>query len=114
MQIKSCYVKPFQSQDISEKVLNTCGIETQSIRFDSRRGKWSMVFFVTGTTGDNLTQNLAIIGLFEHDTVRDMTDYVLAYFDWYSGDNVWKEIEGTYDDIWTAMYDASIIENIYE
>lgn len=114
MTIESCYVKPFDHQDISEKVLNACGIETQSIRFDSREGKWSLVFLVTGTTGDNLTQSLVMLALFEHDTYRDMTDYVLAYFDWYSGDNNWKEIDGTYDDIWTALYDAAIIESIYD
>lgn len=114
MTIQARYVSLFQHQDISQVSLNTAGIETQSISFSSRRGKWSMIDLVTGTTGDNITQSLVIMALFEHDTLGDLTDYVLAFFDWYSGDNNWKEIEGTFDDILTSMYDASIIENIYE
>lgn len=110
MQIKTRYVQLFPHQDISEKVLNTCGIETQSIRFSDRRGKWSLIHLVTGTTGDNLTHNLVILALFEHDTLGDLTDYILAYFDWYSGDNCWKEIEGTCDDILTALIDNEIVE----
>lgn len=110
MQIQTCYVKLFDSQSISGHVLNSCGIETQSIRFASRRGKWSLIDIVTGTTGDELTHSMVLLALFEHDTLGDMTDYVLAYFDWYSGDNVWKGIEGTYDDLLTALIDNEIVE----
>lgn len=114
MKIKTRYVNIFDHQDIQEKVLNTCGIETQSISFTTRKGKWSMIDMLTGTTGDNITQSIVLFGLFEHDALGDLTDLVLAYFDWYSGDNVWKEIDGTYDDIYTALYDADMIEFIYQ
>ena len=110
MGIKSHYLKLQGSQDISEQVLNDCGIETRSIRFASRYGKWSMIDIVTAVTGDEVTISLAIFALFENVVLGDLTDYILAYFDWYSGDNCWKEIEGTYDDIRTALIDNEIVE----
>jgi len=112
MTIKTRYVNVFDEQRISEEVLNTVGIKTKSIRFSTRKGRWSMIDIVTGTTGDNLTQSIVLFGLFEHDSLGDITDLVLAYFDWYSGDNVWKEIDGTFDDVYTALYDAGMIEYI--
>lgn len=108
--ITTQHINLFKHQDITEKVLNSAGIATQSIRFNTRRGKWSLITLLTGTTGDQLTQSMAMFGLFEHDTLGDMTDFVVAYFDWYSSENIWRELDGTYDDLKTALFDLDIVE----
>lgn len=113
MQIESRYVKLFNEQKITSSQLNELGISTDSIRFDGRTDTWSLCFMVTGVTGDELTQSLAIFALFENDYWGDMAGAVLAYFDYYSGDNVWKEIGTTYDDIFTALYDEGIVETVF-
>lgn len=110
MSPKTRYVKLFDDQDIDVNMLNAISIKTDSICFDDRSETWSAIDVVTGITGDELTQSLAIFALFENDYWGDETDYILAYFDWYSGDITWKEIDGTYDDIITALIENEIVE----
>ena len=109
--MKTNHIKLYAEQNITEATLNSIGIATQSIRIDGRTGKWSMIATLCGDTiPTGSDERLAIFGLFEHDTYGDMTEYSICFFDWYSGDNDWKEIDGTYDDIFTALRDFDVIE----
>lgn len=109
--MKTHYIKLFAEQTLTENVFNYGGIVTQSIRIAGRAGKWSMISTICGKTNNmNGAVCIAIFGLFEHDTLGDATDYAVCYFDWYSGDNNWKEIDGTYDDLFTALRDFDVIE----
>ena len=115
--VKSAHLRyPIFSDD--KAILTVNGIQTDAVRFSTRYGKWSVIDFCTiisesvENRGDWMkhTDYCCIIALFEHDTLGDMTDYVLAYYDVFSGDNCWKEIDGTYDDIRTALIDNEIVE----
>lgn len=111
--VKSEYLKyPIFSNDT--RVLNELGVKTDSVKFSARYGKWSMIEYCTIISEfencDVCMNYCCVIGLFEHDTYGDMTDHVLAYYDVFSGDNCWKEIDGTYDDIRTALIDNEIVE----
>lgn len=104
------YFSVYENQTITEKDVNTIGIKTDGIHFEGRYGKWHMVDILTCHTQEGDRDTMAIFGLFEHDYWGDATDYVLAWFDWFSNDCNWKEIGGTYDDIQTSLIDWDIIE----
>lgn len=84
-------------------------IPCDSLRFTERTGKWSAIDVVTAQSRTENTVCIAIFALFENDYWGDETDYIVAYYDYYSGDNNWKEIDGTFDDLKTALFDIDII-----
>lgn len=78
--IKSAYLRrPVISND--NRILNDIGINTDSVQFSTRYGKWSIIDFcsVISQTTDSIRDwlkyesYLCIIALFEHDTLGDMT-----------------------------------------
>ncbi len=99
----------FTKAQLTEQSLNDAGFQTQGIIFSGRTDTWSLIDGVTATNGNNVYTFLGIFGLFENDYWGDEAEHILAYFDYYSGDNTWKEIDGTYDDIITALVDNEII-----
>lgn len=99
----------FPKKLLTEKNLVDAGIKTQGVTFSGRTETWSLIDIVTAINAPASITWLGIFGLFENDYWGDETDFILAYFDYYSGDNTWKEIDGTYDDIITALVDNEII-----
>lgn len=109
--MESHYIKLCDEQHVTENTLNGVGIETQSILIAGRIGRWPMVSTICGETNDmNGGAYIAIFGLFEHNILGDETDYAVCYFDWYSGSNKWIEIDGTHDDLITALSDFGITD----
>lgn len=115
--VESAYLKhPIFSED--ETHLYEAGFPTENVRFSTRYDLWSVIDFCTIISEVEENRNgwikrtdySCIIALFENQTFGDMTDYVLAYYDVFSGDNVWKEIDGTYDDIRQALIDNGIVQ----
>ena len=108
--IRSHYAKLYKYQTINGETYSMMGIETNSIKFDTRIGRWSAIDFRTGYFHNGNNACIALFALFENDYYGDMTDYVLAYYDCYSTDERWREIEGTFDDIETALIDNECID----
>ena len=115
--IESAYLKhPIFYED--ESHLYYFGIPTENVRFSTRADLWIVIDFCTiiSESTENReewvkdTDYCCIIGLFENQTFGDMTVYVLAYYDVFSGDNNWKEIAGTFDGIRLALIDNGIME----
>ena len=116
--MKTEYIKLYDKQTVTLDNLREMDISIDSIRIDGRIGKWSAIdlligYSESGNTGDNSlwSRSIAMFALFEHDYYGDMTDYVVAYFDYYSGDNIWKEIDGTFDDLHQALIDFECIDD---
>lgn len=118
MYIKPTFIKLYENQSINAYTYRQMEIPIEGIKFPNRRGKWSAIDFLTGYsecyhTGDiNPVHNVCIclFALFEHDKLGDCTDYIVAYYDYFSGENTWKEIDGTFDDLQTALIDLEIVD----
>ena len=108
--ITSDFIKLYpEPQLINRQSYVLMDIPVDSIKFDKRLYTWSAIDFMSGYNQHGSIKHIALFALFENDVYGDCTDYILAFFDWYSGDNNWKEIAGTYDDILTALYDEGCI-----
>lgn len=116
--MKTEYIKLYANQTVTLDQLREMDIAVDSVRFEGRVGKWSAIDLLTGysesvpTDGANplYFRSFVMFALFEHDYYGDMTDFVVAYFDYYSGDNIWKEIDGTFDDLQQALIEFDCID----
>ena len=108
--IESKRMRLFPKQTVTvDFIENDMNIPCESLKFPERIGKWSAVDVITAQSRTESTVCIAIFALFENDFYGDETDYIVAYYDYYSGDNNWKEIDGTFDDLRTALWGMDII-----
>ena len=103
------------TSESTRRFLSYIGINFEHQKINGRTGYWHDIelgtaCFIKKETNPLLvlTEYIGIFAIFEHESLGDLTDYIVCYYD-YENDKQWKELDIAFDCLENVLIELDIL-----